>query len=236
MRRASAASIPRWLPHATRSRGYRSCANRISPQCSVPTALRRIVVSEARAFSPALRLPRPIFEAQGSSVDPWGVARPMHAMGFRAGEIVLNTFSYHLVPAGFMMDSGRARTRMRRHSSGSRQHRTTVRIDRGLSAQPLLRHARLPQDPFQNGGRIPGATSVRSSARWFRRRLPEDTSGARSQRRIEAFQAYATADIGIIAYETPTRDGMVVNENLIVEIVRPGTGDPVDAARSARSL
>ena len=172
--------------------------------------------------------PGPIFEAQGSSVDPWGVARPMHAMGFRARRDRAEHLQLSSRASRFHDGFRRARARMRGHSSGSRQHRTTVRIDRSLPAQPLLRHARLPQDPSQNGGRYRARRQFSQARAGLRRGLPENLQGEIAEAGIEAFQAYATADIGIIAYETPTRDGMVINENLIVEIVRPGTGNPVD--------
>ena len=172
--------------------------------------------------------PGPIFEAQGSSVDPWGVARPMHAMGFRAGEIVLNTFSYHLVPAGFMMDSGARELGCAVIPAGPGN--TEQQFDLIEAFRPSLYCGTpdflkiLLKTAADTGRDVSSIKRALVSGAAF----PKTLQGEIAEAGIEAFQAYATADIGIIAYETPTRDGMVINENLIVEIVRPGTGNPVD--------
>ena len=170
--------------HTRRARAATDPAQIGSPRNAArPPTLRRIVVSERPSVSAGSSPPPGRYSKRKALlVDPWGVARPMHAMGFRAGEIVLNTFSYHLVPSRFHDGFRRARTRMRRHSSGSRQYRTTVRIDRSLSAQPLLRHARLPQDPSQNGGRYRARRQFSSSARWSPARPSQKHFRARSQR------------------------------------------------------
>jgi len=172
--------------------------------------------------------PGPIFEAQGSSVDPWGVARPMHAMGFRAGEIVLNTFSYHLVPAGFMMDSGARELGCAVIPAGPGN--TEQQFELIEAFRPSLYCGTpdflkiLLKTAADTGRDVSSLKRALVSGAAF----PKTLQGEIAEAGIEAFQAYATADIGIIAYETPTRDGMVINENLIVEIVRPGTGNPVD--------
>ncbi len=155
-------------------------------------------------------------------------ARALTPWASAAGDVVLNTFSYHLTPGGFIMDSGARALGCAVIPAGPGQHRAAVRGHRGLPPGRLLRHAGLPQDPARRrrGGR-PRRVLDQEGAR-----APARPSRSRCRRRsrargIDAYQAYATADVGVIAYETSAREGMVVNEDLIVEIVRPGTGDPV---------
>ena len=178
-------------------------------------------------FARLFTSPGPIFEVQAHSADAWGAARPMHAMGFRPGDVMLNTFSYHLVPAGFIMDSGARELGC-----------TVIPAGPGNTEQQLqLIHAFSPRiycgtpdflkiilDAAAASGRDVSCIKVALvSGAAFPKNLQEDIA----REGITAFQAYATADIGLIAYETPAGSGMVVNENIIVEVVRPGTGDPV---------
>lgn len=178
-------------------------------------------------FARLFASPGPIFEAQGLSVDPWRAARPMHAMGFRAGEIMLNTFSYHLVPAGFIMDAGARALGCAVIPAGPGN--TEQQLDLIEAFRPTI-YCGTPdflkiiiKAATASGRDVTSIKRALVSGAAFPKPLQDEIASLG----IEAFQAYATADIGIIAYETPTRDGMVVNENLIVEIVRPGTGDPV---------
>ena len=148
--------------------------------------------------------PGPIFEAQGSSADPWGVARPMHAMGFRAGEIVLNTFSYHLVPAGFMMDSGARELGCAVIPAGPGN--TEQQFELIEAFRPSLYCGTpdflkiLLKTAADTGRDVSSLKRALVSGAAF----PKTLQGEIAEAGIEAFQAYATADIGIIAYETPT--------------------------------
>ncbi|KAB0267078.1 phenylacetate--CoA ligase family protein [Microvirga brassicacearum] len=177
-------------------------------------------------FARLFTSPGPIYEAQGLSADVWGVARPMHAMGFRAGEIMLNTFSYHLVPAGFIMDAGARELGCAVIPAGPGN--TQQQLDLIAAFRPTIYcgtpdFLKIILDAPTSGRDVSSIERALVSGAAFPKNLQDDIA----RRGIEAFQAYATADIGIIAYETPARDGMIVNENIIVEIVRPGTGDPV---------
>jgi phenylacetate-CoA ligase len=171
--------------------------------------------------------PGPIFEPEGTGADPWGAARALHAMGFARGDVVLNTFSYHLVPGGFIMDSGARALGCVVIPAGpgqTEQQLETIAAFRPHAYCGTPDFLKILLDAAEKAGR--DASSIKKalvSGAAFPKSLQEEISS----RGVDAYQAYATADVGIIAYETPARAGMVVNEDLIVEIVRPGTGDPV---------
>ena len=148
--------------------------------------------------------------------------------GFRPGDVVLNTFSYHLTPGGFIMDSGARALGCAVIPAGPGNTRAAARRHRRLRpvaycGTPDFLKILLDAAAADRPRRLFDHDARSSRARPFPKSLQEEIAA----RGIDAYQAYATADVGVIAYETPARDGMVVNENLIVEIVRPGTGDPV---------
>ncbi len=171
--------------------------------------------------------PGPIFEPEGEGRDWWGAARALYAAGFRAGDIVLNTFAYHLTPGGFIMESGG-------HAIGC----VVIAAGPGNTEQQLdaIAHLRpscylgtpdflkILLDAAAKAGR--DATSLKrglvSGAA-----LPSSLRQELSGRGVTVLQCYALAEVGVAAYESEAREGMIVNEHLIVEIVRPGTGDPV---------
>ena len=180
------------------------------------------------SFGRLFTSPGPIFEPEPVHADPWRGARALFAAGFRPGDVVLNTFSYHLTPGGFIFDASARALGCAVIPAGPGNTEAAVRADRGVPSGRLQRHPRFPQDPARRGRRPRAATSPRSSARWCRARRFRNRCRRKSQARgVEAYQAFGTADLGLIAFETQSREGMVVNEDLIVEIVRPGTGDPV---------
>ena len=179
------------------------------------------------AFARLFASPGPIFEPEGPGADPWGAARALHAMGFRAGDVVLNTFSYHLVPGGFIRDSG-ARTLgcvvIPAGPGQTEQQLEVIAAFRPAAYCGTPDFLKILLDAAEAAGR--SASSIRKalcSGAAFPKSLQEEVAG----RGVDAYQAYATADVGVVAYETAAHAGMVVNEDLIVEIVRPGTGDPV---------
>lgn len=171
--------------------------------------------------------PGPIFEAEPDVKDPWRAARGLHAAGFRAGDIVLNTFSYHLTPGGFIMDSGARALGCAVIPAGpgnTEQQLELIEAYRPSAYCGTPDFLKTLLDAAASAGR--DASSIKRalvSGAAFPKSLQEEFTA----RGIEAFQAYATADLGFIAYETSAHEGLLVNENIIVEIVRPGTGDPV---------
>jgi phenylacetate-CoA ligase len=184
------------------------------------------VAEPLSSFGRLFTSPGPIFEPEGAGPDPWGCARALHAMGFRKGDVVLNTFSYHLVPGGFIMDSGARALGCVVIPAGPGQTEQQLEV---IAAFRPVAYCGTPDflkivlDAAEKAGR--DASCIKKalvSGAAFPKSLQEEIK----LRGVDAYQAYATADIGVIAYETSAREGMVVNEDLIVEIVRPGTGDP----------
>jgi phenylacetate-CoA ligase len=171
--------------------------------------------------------PGPIFEPEGVGVDPWGSAPALYAAGFRSGEVVLNTFGYHLTPGGFIMDSGARAIGCAVIPAGpgnTEQQLDVIEAFRPVGYCGTPDFLKILLDSAEKAGR--DASSIKKalcSGAAFPKSLQDEIAA----RGIDAYQAYATADVGVIAYETSARDGMVLNENLIAEIVRPGTGDPV---------
>jgi len=179
------------------------------------------------SFGRLFTSPGPIFEPEGTGIDPWGTARGLYAAGFRRGDIVLNTFGYHLTPGGFIMDSaaraigcavipaGPGNTEQQMEVIGAYRPSAYTGTPDFLKLLIEAADSRGVDTSCLKRAIVSGAAFPPSLQAWVR------------ERAIDAYQLYATADIGLIAYETSARDGMVLNENLIVEIVRPGTGDPV---------
>ena len=179
------------------------------------------------SFGRLFTSPGPIFEPEGIATDAWGAARGLYAAGFRPGNIVLNTLSYHLTPGGFIMDSAARALGCAVIPAGPGNTEQQMEV---ISAYRPSAYAGTPDflkiliEAAETRGVdissikravVSGAAFPPSLQTWVR------------ERGIDAYQLYATADVGVIAYETSAREGMVLNENLIVEIVRPGTGDPV---------
>jgi phenylacetate-coenzyme A ligase PaaK-like adenylate-forming protein len=179
------------------------------------------------SFARLFTSPGPIFEPEGRQDDPWRGARALFAVGFRPGDVVLNTFSYHLTPGGFIFDtSARALGCAVIPAGPGNIEQQFELIDAyrpaGYSGTPDF--LKILLDAAASAGRdISSIKRALVSGAAFPPSLQQDIRS----RGIDAYQAFGTADLGMVAFETPARDGMVVNEELILEIVKPGTGDPV---------
>ncbi len=179
------------------------------------------------SFGRLFTSPGPIFEAESAVSDPWRSARGLFAAGFRKGDVVLNTFSYHLTPGGFIMDSGARALGCAVIPAGpgnTEQQFELIEAYRPAAYCGTPDFLKILLDGAASSGRdVSSIKRALVSGAAFPKSLQEEFSA----KGIEAYQAYATADLGFIAYETSAREGLVVNEDIIVEIVRPGTGDPV---------
>jgi phenylacetate-CoA ligase len=175
--------------------------------------------------------PGPIFEPQGPGPDPWGAGRAVHAAGFRAGDIVLNAYAYHLTPGGFIMEEGARAVGCVVFPAGPGNSEAlaaaveALRVVGYLGTPDFLKV--ILEKAEETGRDAASLTKALVSGGALFPALRE----AYRRRGIAVLQAYATADIGVIAYET-THDGdpcegLVVNEDILVEIVRPGAGDPL---------
>ena len=171
--------------------------------------------------------PGPIYDVEAHGKDYWGSARTLFAAGFRAGNIVHNTFSYHLTPAGSMFETGA-------HALGCAVIPAGVgQTEMQLATMAALRPEGYAGTPSFLKLLVEKADEMNVDISSLRRAvlsgeafLPpvRQTLNARG---IETCEAYGTADLGMIAYESAAHEGLILNENLIVEIVRPGTGEPV---------
>jgi phenylacetate-CoA ligase len=179
------------------------------------------------SFGRLFTSPGPIFEPEAVHTDPWHGARALFAAGFRPGDVVLNTFSYHLTPGGFIFDASARALGCAVIPAGPGNTEAQFELIEayrpvGYSGTPDF--LKILLDAAASDGR--DVTSIKRalvSGAAFPKSLQEEIKS----RGVDAYQAFGTADLGLIAFETQARDGMVVNEDLIMEIVRPGTGDPV---------
>jgi phenylacetate-CoA ligase len=171
--------------------------------------------------------PGPTFEPECDTPDGYGAARALFACGCRPGDIVHNAFSYHLTPGAFIFESGL-------HALGCAAIPGGVgNTDQQIEAIAHFRPCgyvgtadflKLLLDGAERSGK--DASSLKR-ALVSGAALPATLRQELGAREVDVLQCYAIAEVGVIAYETRARDGMVVNEHVIVEIVRPGTGDPV---------
>jgi phenylacetate-CoA ligase len=171
--------------------------------------------------------PGPIYEPHGQSADYWRAGRALKAAGFEAGDLVHNSFSYHLTPGAWIMESGA-------HALGCTVFpggvgNTELQLQAIVDLQPdaycgtpsflriLVEKAAETHTPIASIKKalVSGEAFPPSLRDWL------------GERGIQGYQAYATADAGLIAYESASRQGLIVDESIILEIVRPGTGDPV---------
>ncbi len=171
--------------------------------------------------------PGPIFDPEGRRPDYWHAARTLYAAGFRAGDVVLNCFSYHLTPAGSMFETGLHHLGCAVIPGGTGQTELQARAiahlkPSGYVGTPSFLKLIL-EKCAELGFAKPSIRKALVSGEAFLPPVREFLAA----RGIETFQAYGTADVGMIAYESAAREGLIVNERMIVEIVRPGTGDPV---------
>lgn len=184
----------------------------------------------ARAPRPAARVyqsPGPIYEPEGEGRDYWRTARALFAAGFRAGDLVHNSFSYHLTPGAWMMDAGARALGCTvfpggvGHTEMQLQAMAELRADAYAGTPSFLRI--LLEKAAETGVALPHLKKALVSGEAF----PPSLRDWLRERGVAGYQAYATADVGTIAYETAAREGLVLDEGVILEIVRPGTGDPV---------
>jgi phenylacetate-CoA ligase len=172
--------------------------------------------------------PGPIYEAETGGGDEWRYARVLFAAGIRPGDIVLNCFSYHLTPGGFILDSGARALGCPVIPAGPGNSEQIVEIIAHLRPQAYCGtpdFLKILLDKAQEQG---SDVSSLKTASVSGAAFPPSLQAEIKSRGIDAYQAYATADLGGIAYETKAREGLVVNEDIILEILRPGTGDPVE--------
>ena len=171
--------------------------------------------------------PGPIYEPEGDAADYWRMGRALFAAGFRHGDLVHNSFSYHLTPGAWIMESGALALGCTVFPGGVGNTEMQLQAiaelkPHGYIGTPSFLKI-LVEKAAEAGTSIASMTKAMVGGEAF----PPSLRDWLGERGVEAYQSYATADVGNIAYETAARDGLVVDEGVIVEIVRPGTGDPL---------
>ncbi|MCW8951645.1 MAG: AMP-binding protein [Rhodospirillales bacterium] len=171
--------------------------------------------------------PGPIYEPEGADGDYWRTGRSLFASGFRRGDVVHNTFSYHLTPGGFILDCGARAVGCAVIPAGIGQTEQQLQVIADIKPNAFTGTPSFLKILLEKAEEAGADVSCFKKAVCGGEALPPSLRQQFADRGISVFQNYATADLGLIAYETPALEGMTIDEGVLVEIVRPGTGDPV---------
>ncbi len=181
-----------------------------------PGALARIFAS-----------PGPIHDPEGKRPDYWRTARALYAAGFRKGDVVYNCFAYHLTPAGSMLETGAHAIGCAVIPGGVGQTELQARAIAELRPQAYTGTPSFLKIILEKARELGLDCSSLAKALVSGEALPPHLRAEIQDFGVDVLQCYASADLGLIAYESAAKEGMIVDEGLIVEIVCPGTGDPV---------
>jgi phenylacetate-CoA ligase len=171
--------------------------------------------------------PGPIYDPEGRGSDWWRLARALFAAGFRAGDLAVNAFSHHFTPAGSMLESGALALGCTVAPTGVGQTEMQVATISDLRANAYIGTPSFLKLIVEKADELKVDITSLKKAAVGAEYLPPALRAAMGVRGIHVTQSYASADLGLIAYESDAREGMILDEALILEIVRPGTGDPV---------
>jgi phenylacetate-CoA ligase len=180
--------------------------------------LRRIFVS-----------PGPIYDPEGVLPDYWRFARALYAAGFRKGDLVHNSFSYHLTPGGAMLEDGALALGCAVVPGGVGQTELQLKTIEDLKPSAYTGTPSFLKILLDKARETNADLSSLKKAMVSGEALPPSLRAELESHGVSVAQCYASADLGLIAYESPARQGMIADEGVILEIVRPGTGDPVEA-------
>ncbi len=171
--------------------------------------------------------PGPIYDPEGRGRDWWRGARALFAAGFRSGDLALNTFAYHFTPAGSMLESGALALGCTVVPSGTGQTEMQIATIADLRANAFIGTPTFLKLLVEKADELKTDIGSLKKAAVGAEYLPPALRAAMGERGIRVLQSYASADLGLIAYESEALEGMILDEGVILEIVRPGTGDPV---------
>ncbi len=171
--------------------------------------------------------PGPIYEPEGTAKDYWRMARAIYAAGFRPGDLIHNSFSYHFVPAGSMMETGAHALGCTVFPGGTGQTEQQVQAMAELKPAGYIGTPSFLKIIVEKASDMGVALPSLTKAMFGGEAYPPSLRDWFADHGIAGYQCYATADLGSIAYETSAREGLVLDEGVLLEIVRPGTGDPV---------
>lgn len=173
--------------------------------------------------------PGPIYEPGTARRDFWSFGRALFAAGFRRGDLLQNCFSYHFTPAGAMVESGAQALGCAVIPAGTGNTEQQVATIADLKPSGYVGTPSFLKIILDKGDELGADLSSLKKALVSGEYFPPTLRASFQARGIEALQCYATADLGLIAYESPAREGLIVDERIFLEIVRPGTGDPLPA-------
>ncbi len=171
--------------------------------------------------------PGPIYEPEGTGDDYWRLARALFAAGVRAGELIHNTFAYHFTPAGAMLESGARALGCPVVPAGVGQTELQVEAIAHLKPAAYVGTPSFLNIIMDRAKEMKADVSSLSKGLVSGEALPPSLRGQLKDRGVDVLQCYASADLGLIAYESEAKEGLIIDEGVIVEILRPGTGDPV---------
>jgi phenylacetate-coenzyme A ligase PaaK-like adenylate-forming protein len=171
--------------------------------------------------------PGPIYEPEALRADYWRMARALHAAGMRRGDVLHNSFSYHFTPAGSMFEAGAIHLGCPVFAAGTGQTEQQVEAIRDLRPDAYAGTPGFLRILLERADAIGIPCSSLRVASVAGEPFPTEMQSWFASRGVQAYQTYGTADLGLIAYETQAREGLVIDEGVIVEIVAPGGHDPI---------
>ncbi len=177
-------------------------------------------------FSHIFQSPGPIYEPGGIDKDWWRMGRVLHALGIGKGDIIQNCFGYHLTPAGIIFESGARAVGAAVVPAGVGQTELQVRAAADIGCTAYAGTPDYLKVILDKAAQMGERLSITKAAVGGGALFPS-LRAEYADRGITCLQSYATADLGNIAYESPAMEGMIVDEGVLVEIVTPGTGNPV---------
>ena len=181
----------------------------------------------AEDYANVFASPGPIFEPAPRRTDPFRMARALFAAGVRKGDLVHNTFSYHFTPAGAMLEGAARAIGCTVFPAGVGQTGLQVQAITRLRPNIYVGTPSFLDILLDKAAELGADMSSIERGLVSGEALPPSLRAAIGERGVSVLQCYAVADVGLIAYESPALEGMILDEDVIVEIVRPGTGDPV---------
>ncbi|ETD67875.1 AMP-dependent synthetase [Pelistega indica] len=171
--------------------------------------------------------PGPLFEPEVARTDYWRMARAMYAAGFRQHMLVHNCFSYHFTPAGSMFETAALAVGATVFPAGVGQTEMQVSVIQDLKPNAYAGTPSFLRIIIEKAEEIGADVSSIKHALFSAEAFPPSLQQWFKEKGVDGYQAYGTADLGLIAYETQAHDGLVIAEDIILEIVKPGTNDPV---------